>query len=378
MQPVSGQHQQLGYHRTTPVQVAAESAEEVGDVLAAALTGRRQGESVVFRRPVAVNGLSFQSASVLKEFKTKTAAVLVSLQPGGVLFICKFEDIRHEHALMCALRHMNRRWQRQGLLVFGRRVEALTYTIIPLGSQVGLIEVVPHSKTLRELAEGFAFGDRHLRVVNTLGADPRRLDRLAATTVAYLTAGYALGIRDGHDDNIMLNCADGALFRIDLGFSFGGVPEIDAPSTFVPNAVRFALGEHRWEEVVSKCGLALQALCAGGRPGEASAGLGGRAFPAWDLIRSVPELKPLLPQAYGYVQTLSIEDFGRQVRRADEWTFSRAMKNTLREAVRYVMAEEEVEQAAGGSANSPGGAGSSSSGAGALGSGALGGLTVGR
>ena len=34
------------------------------------------------------------------------------------------------------------------------------------------------------------------------------------------------GIRDGHDDNLMLR-RDGRLFRVDFGFAFGRTPEIE-------------------------------------------------------------------------------------------------------------------------------------------------------
>lgn len=342
---VAGLPSEAAPQRASP---RALSGEAAGSLMASSLAGCREGELVRFSRPVSVAGREFASALVVREFKTASKAVMLQLRPattcaggsaaagGSALFIFKFEDVRAEHALMCALHKMNQRWRRHHLTAFGQPVEALAYTIIPLGSQVGLVEVVPDSRTLRELASGVPFGERHLRVVRALQAAPRRLDRLAATTVAVLTAGYALGIRDGHDDNIML-CANGTLFRIDLGFAFGRMPEIDAPCTFVPNAVHFALGEQRWDEVVSLCGRALLAL------GSADEAQRFREPPAWDLLKSIPELRPLLPQAHVYVRTLSFEHFGKQVREADEWSLSRATKNTLREAVRYVMAETDVE-----------------------------------
>lgn len=317
---------------------AAEQPHDVGAVLVAALARRRVGETVVLPRPVLLHGLAFHSASVLREFKTKTHALHVAFHPGNVQFICKFEDVTREHALMAALRQMNRRWQQRGIAVLGLAAEAVTYRILPLGTQVGLVELVFNSKTLCELGQGMAFSERQFRVARALGNEPRRLDRLAATTAAFLTAGYVLGIRDGHDDNIMLNYGDGALFRIDLGFSFGAAPEIDAPPTFVPNAVRVALGEQRWEEVVKACGRAAQALAGEGEDR-------GRLPLGMDLLCSVPELQPMLPKVLAYTTTLSLQDFGHQVRRADEWSFARAMKNTLREAVKYVLAEDDEGEA---------------------------------
>jgi len=309
--------------------------EAAGSTLAAALDGCQEGQAVRFPRPVVVLGHHFTSAVVLRQFRTVSRALLVQLHPGKRHFILKFEDVRAEHALMCAFQHMNARWRQRRLTVFGEPVEVLTYMITPLGVHAGLVEVVNNSKTLRELSQGEAYSDRHLRVLRALEGDPRRLARLAATTVGMLTAGYALGIRDGHDDNLML-CADGALFRIDLGFAFGRTPEIDAPCTFVPNAVHHALGPQLWRQVVGLCGHALQAL------GSAEAAE-FRQPPAWDLLKGVPELRPLLPQAELYVRTLSFEDFGKRVRTADQWTLARAAKNTLREAVRFVMAATDPE-----------------------------------
>merc|ERR1712060_767111 len=196
---------------------------------------------------------------------------------------------------MCALRHMNRRWAQRGVAVCGVPVEAITYQIIPLGTQIGLVQVVQDSWTLCDLAEGCPHSERHLRVLRTLSRDPKRLDKLAATTVGYLTMGYALGIRDGHDDNLMLR-SDGAFFRIDFGFAFGKTPEIDAPTVFVPNAVSTALGKQRWAEVVNICGESLHTLSSddvrtlnlwpGAHPRS-----GGHP-PAWDCLRCVPELVP--------------------------------------------------------------------------------------
>ena len=42
------------------------------------------------------------------------------------------------------------------------------------------------------------------------------------------------------------------------------------------------------------------------------------------------------------MQQLSCSSFDRQVERATDWTLQRAAKNTLREALRYVTAEQEA------------------------------------
>jgi len=297
------------------------SAQPPGPWLTKALSGHRVCELVPFPRPLSIGAGEFTHFVVEREFRTASQAQLLRLLPGDAYYISKFEDIRHEYAVMCALCRMNLRWKEKGVTVCGMPVELVTYYIAPLGSEAGLVEVVSESSTLRELASGCNYYDRHLRVLRALHGEQQRLDRLAATTVAYLTAGYALGVRDGHDDNIMLR-ADGALFRIDFGFIFGETPEIDTPQTIVPYAVRYALGESRWKAVVVACRQAMEALSAVNEP------------PAWDCLRRVPQLAPLLDLAFDYSSSLSMEAFFSDVKCADQWSFSRAAKNTLREVMR--------------------------------------------
>jgi len=228
---------------------------------------------------------------------------------------------------------MNEHWRSQNVKACGIPVEAVTYNIIPLGTQAGLIEAVARSRTLRELARDFSSEERYLRVLCALCHDPARLDKLAATTVAYLTAGYALGIRDSHDDNIMLR-DDGAFFRIDFGYIFGAAPNLDAPPMAIPRAVTVALGEPRWREVVTVCEHALVALSEDLR----------HQPPAWACIRSVPEMALIHSDALAHVRLLSLEEFRAEVQHAHEWSLARAAKNRIREVVRFIMDPEGDQQ----------------------------------
>ncbi|CAK0900883.1 unnamed protein product [Prorocentrum cordatum] len=97
---------------------------------------------------------------------------------------------------------MNARWRERELTLCGVPLETVTYSIVPLGDAAGLVQAVPSSRTLRQLCRGFSLEDRHLRVLHALQGSVTRLDRLAASTAAYLTACYSLGVGDGHDDNI--------------------------------------------------------------------------------------------------------------------------------------------------------------------------------
>lgn len=320
------------------------AGEDAGRELRLALAGRKVGDTVHFRLPLIAGPWKFCQATVLRDFRTASGAKLLRLAPSGTLWICKCGDLTREHALMCAVRQMNRRWQQHSLRSCGHIVEAVTYDIIPLGLEAGLVEVVLSSRSLYDLAQDWSRSERHIRVAQELGDEPARLDRLAATTAGYLTMCYSLGVRDGHDENLMLR-QDGSLFRVDFGFAFGEAPEIDAPQVFVPQAVSYALGALRWAEVVRVCSDALQVLSGEGVRTLSLTGLlfapAGQQPPAWDLLRAVPELGPLLGQAHRYVQTLSLEAFEREVSRADEWSLARAAKNTVRQAARFIALTRE-------------------------------------
>eukprot|EP00434_Breviolum_minutum_P000017 symbB.v1.2.000014.t1/scaffold5.1/size591573/14 len=289
------------------------------------------GTKVILPKALNIAGRTFLSLKILREFRTKSRARLVQMEPGPVLFVVKFENLSQEYAVMAALRQVNRLWQKSNLRVGQEPVQAQTFGIFPLASNLGFVEVVSESRTLRELSEGVPFNERQWRVLRALNQDANKLDRLAASVCAYLTSSYVLGIRDGHDDNLMLR-RDGRLFRVDFGFAFGRTPEIDAPGLFVPNAVYLALGEARWRQVVASCKAGLRALATTtSKP------------PGWDCLVQVPELKPLLPEVHDYAKSLSYNSFDDQVEKAADWTLQRAAKNTLREALRYVTAEQEVE-----------------------------------
>jgi len=288
------------------------------------LKGRKVGETIHFPAELRVGSRVFTSAFVERDFRTASGAHLLRLYPGAVHFIVKFADVRQEHAMMCALLEMNRRWHEHVVNVCGVAVQALTYEIFPIGSSGGLIEAVIGCRTLRELKR-LCRSEPQQRVFEALGGDGQKLNTLAASTTAYLTACYALGVRDGHDDNIMLR-EDGSLFRVDFGFVFGATPEIDSPQTVVARAVTYALGVERWMEVVAACGDSLTALTGNsyGSP------------PAYDCLSSVSELEAYLPLVRSHTASLSLAQFCHDVSCADQWSFSRAAKNTLREAVQFL------------------------------------------
>merc|ERR1719181_289754 len=145
--------------------VRANAPASVGAILKAALAGKRKGESMHFSQPLVIGDHEYTHGTVLREFQTPSRSRLLELDPGGKLFVCKQGDIATEYALMCALHKMNARWAQIGVSVLGVAVEAVTYDILPLDRQIGLVQVVPESRTMRELAREHNYRDKHLRVL---------------------------------------------------------------------------------------------------------------------------------------------------------------------------------------------------------------------
>ena len=142
----------------------AHGAGAPGGWLAELLTSAAVGQAVTLPQPIALAGRAFGGLVVERDFRTASKARLLRLLPGDALYIAKLGDVRHEHAVMCTLRAMNQRWRQRGIGVCGVPVEAVTYSIFPIGTEAGLVEVVPASATLRELAQGVSYDKRHLRV----------------------------------------------------------------------------------------------------------------------------------------------------------------------------------------------------------------------
>ncbi|CAE7259061.1 PIK3CG [Symbiodinium sp. CCMP2592] len=284
---------------------------------------QRVGDTLALPRDLRFPGHpDCQAITVEKDFRSASRARLLRLLPSSASVILKAADVQQEAAVMSILRRMNQLWQQCEVRVCEELVQTVTYDICSLSGKFGLVEVIPDSRNMRELAQCYP-SERPLRVLHALKHDAKLLDRLAASTVAYLVAGYAVGLRDSHDDNIMLR-ADGMLFRVDFGYIFGASPALDAPPTVVPNAVITALGA-RWKEVLVVSESALMAISGG-----------THEPPGWSCLRAVPAMAPYHHEAYAYARHLSLEAFRGEVRAADEWSMSRAAKNRLREAVRLM------------------------------------------
>nr|CAB3264877.1 phosphatidylinositol 4-phosphate 3-kinase C2 domain-containing subunit alpha-like [Phallusia mammillata] len=148
------------------------------------------------------------------------------------------DDLRQDALTMQLIRVMDRMWLSEGL-----DLRILTFECLPTGLNQGMIEIIPDSRTFREIQSSYgltgAFKDRPiaewLQKYNATGISyEKAVENFTLSCAGYCVATYVLGICDRHNDNIMLR-RTGHLFHIDfarfLGHAqmFGNIKRDRAP-----------------------------------------------------------------------------------------------------------------------------------------------------
>jgi phosphatidylinositol 3-kinase len=138
-------------------------------------------------------------------------------------FMFKREDVRKDQIVLNVIRLMDIIIKKE----LNYDLKVLTYRVIPTGSSDGLIEMMPHSKTLFEILRTSKI---HTHLVNNNGGSQVHslLTTYMCSLAAWTVITYLLGVGDRHMDNIMLTDS-GILFHIDYGFVLGKDPKPLAP-----------------------------------------------------------------------------------------------------------------------------------------------------
>lgn len=158
------------------------------------------------------------------------------------------DDPRQDLGVLRLFAVFNVMWARESVCgEFGLPVVALTYNVMPIQVDMELIQFVDNLVPLRHILQ---YAGQFCE---------RGLHRLITTAAGAFTAAFVLGIRDRHDENIVICKDDGSLFNIDFGNILGDTPSIDTSEFAITNNFKEVVG-NLWEPFVDLCVEAFLAL----------------------------------------------------------------------------------------------------------------------
>ncbi|KAF6260720.1 phosphatidylinositol 3-kinase [Scenedesmus sp. NREL 46B-D3] len=140
-----------------------------------------------------------------------------------VVIYKKGDDLRQDQFVLQMISLMDNLLKRENL-----DLRLTPYTVLPTGSDDGLVQFVPSAPLSRILAEHRTI---HKYLAQTqadtqgpFGLRAEALETFVRSCAGYCVMTYILGVGDRHLDNLML-APDGRLFHIDFGYILGNDPK---------------------------------------------------------------------------------------------------------------------------------------------------------
>lgn len=150
----------------------------------------------------------------------------------------KKENVRKDQIIMNIIILMDNLLKKEENLDLG----IVTYNIMPLSNDSGLIEIVNNCKTIYHIRESLNSDIINYIMNNNENAkviDVR--ERFLKSTAAFCVITYLLGVGDRHLENIMIT-TDGRLFHIDYGYILGSDPVFTDPGIRITYDMVNAIG----------------------------------------------------------------------------------------------------------------------------------------
>lgn len=150
----------------------------------------------------------------------------------------KNEDVRKDQIIMNIIKLMAIVIKREK----GIDLDLVTYNILPINKDSGLIEIVEECDTIYHIKESLG-----LNVINYImnNNGDSKIDevrkRFIKSTSVFCVITYLLGVGDRHLDNIMIT-KDGRLFHIDFGYILGHDPVWSNPNIRITSDIVNAIG----------------------------------------------------------------------------------------------------------------------------------------
>lgn len=150
----------------------------------------------------------------------------------------KQEDVRQDSIILKTIRLMDIILKKE---MSEKDLKIITYNVLPLTSESGLIEIIPNCKTLAQVNEKFTLCN-YILDHNPGETSLQIRQKFIHSCSAYSTITFLLGVGDRHLDNIMIS-PNGYLFHIDYGFILGKDPKpIGVPKMRITQDMVDAMG----------------------------------------------------------------------------------------------------------------------------------------
>eukprot|EP01084_Bolivina_argentea_P006768 12807_1 len=159
------------------------------------------------------------------------------------------DDLRKDGAVLKMFEFMNEIWKSANLTYKDSFVSSLTYKCIPIGPDVGIIEAIPNCIELNKVMS--------LRHTLKESKNVSLWNKLVASSAGAFIAAFIMGIRDRHDDNILINISDSGynLFHIDFGYMFGDRVPLDTAKLAITSGLKniFDIYHFGWNDFIDIC-----------------------------------------------------------------------------------------------------------------------------
>jgi len=148
----------------------------------------------------------------------------------------KKDDLRKDAIIMNCITLMNKILKRHGM-----DLNIVTYVIMPITHELGIMEIVPKSETIHDIKVSNFSIQNYIFEHNSTGSINKIREKYMKSCAAYCLIGYLLGIGDRHLENIMIT-QDGYIFHIDFEFILGCDPKLIRPEIRITPEMIDAMG----------------------------------------------------------------------------------------------------------------------------------------
>lgn len=190
----------------------------------------------------------------IKESNTKPLLIKVNFKNGEYKFLLfKKEDLRIDYIISKIILLIKNILNENKI-----NTNLITYNILPINSNSGLIEIIEDSFTLYDIKKNLELSLQNFILNNNKNQTIEIIKRRFSNSLAiYSVITYVLGVGDRHLDNIMVT-KNGVIFHIDYSFCIGHDPKPFFPSMRITDEMIDMIGglqSNDYKKFISNCNI---------------------------------------------------------------------------------------------------------------------------